>query len=337
MADYWLIASRKKKSDNKLDRDIDFFVCNVAQKDQQIEVEQYYHNLGLSIIPYGRNKVDVIVPEQYKLEPESSGLKMMLDILHRSRMQFPGMALGFIKRMLDEALKQCRERMVGGKQLIELDQVQYQISRIQSAFTIASAMCFRSSGKSGIAHDLSGESIEANTMKAFVTDLMQESSQAYMQLSGANGYRMNNIGGRGIMDSRPFQIFEGSNEMLYTQIAEMMYKSMKRTKELNIYKFLKNFALTDKSYRYFAKDIDLSLTTALSQRKLVDLGKVFSRIIALNFVLEMMEKGFREDLISNCIETLQLDVSLFISSFHSKNVTAPIQEYHQNSLWSDFV
>lgn len=49
-------------------------------------------------------------------------------------------------------------------------------------------------------------------------------------------------------------------------------------------------ALTD-TYRYFANNIDLTPTTALSQRKTVDLGKVFSRIIALHFVLKMMEKG----------------------------------------------
>lgn len=65
-------------------------------------------------------------------------------------------------------------------------------------------------------------------MKALVTDMMQESAQLYVQLSGAKGYRMSHIGGRGIMDSRPFQIFEGSNEMLYTQIAEGILKDMKK-------------------------------------------------------------------------------------------------------------
>src|SRR5690606_39125438 len=101
-----------------------------------------------------------------------------------------------------------------------IDQVQYQLSRIQSAFTICSAMCAHSSNMSGIEHNLASEGIEANSMKAVVTDLMQESAQLLVQLSGAQGYRTTHIGGRGIMDSRPFQIFEGSNEMLYSQIAD---------------------------------------------------------------------------------------------------------------------
>ncbi len=337
MADYWLITSRKKESDGKLNRDIDFFICDVAQKNQQIEVTQFYNNLGLHLIPYGENKVDIIVPEAFKLEAKSSGLKMMLDVLHRSRMQFPGMAVGFIKRMLDEAIKHCNERVVGGKKLNTLDQVQHQISKIQSAFTIASAMCFRSSTKSSIENDLSGEGIEANTMKAFVTDLMQEASQTFMQLSGANGYRMNNIGGRGVMDSRPFQVFEGSNEMLYTQIAEMMGKLMKRKKEFNLYKFLKEFPLTEKSCAYFKKDIDFTLITDLSQRKMVDLGKIYSRIIAADFVLEIQKNGFRKDLVSNCLEIIQAEVSILVSSFRAHNTVIPVVAYREKGSWYDLV
>ncbi|RNI40174.1 acyl-CoA dehydrogenase [Hanamia caeni] len=337
IADYWLITSREKNANGELNRDIDFFICDVSKERQQIVVEQVYNNLGLELIPYGRNRVDILVPEQNKLVPQTSGLKMMLDILHRSRLQFPGMAMGFIKRMLDEALQQCNQRIVGGKKLIELDEVQYQVSQIQSAFTVVSAMCFRSSYVSGIEHDLSAEGIEANSMKAYITDLMQESSQTYTQLSGANGYRISNIGGRGIMDSRAFQIFEGSNEMLYTQIGEMIAKLMKRKKESNIYRFLKEFNLTQKACSFFKKDIDFNLAAGISQRKMIDLGKVFSRIIASNFVIEMGEKGFRNDLVTNCINMIKADVSTLISSFHAENTVTPVENYKEKSQWFDLV
>src|SRR5699024_5533069 len=79
MADYWLITSRKKDDEGKLSRDIDIFVCEVSQENQQIVVEEIFNNLGLKLIPYGLNKVDIIVPEENKLIPKSSGIKMMLD------------------------------------------------------------------------------------------------------------------------------------------------------------------------------------------------------------------------------------------------------------------
>ena len=337
MANYWLMTSREKGPGGALNRDIDFFICDESKEEQKIVVEQLYNNLGLELIPYGKNIVDIVVPAEQKLIPESSGLKMMLDILHRSRLQFPGMAMGFIKRMLDEAIRQCNTRIVSGKKLIELDQVKYQIAQIQSAFTVVSSMCFRSSGVSGIENDLSAEGIEANSMKAYVTDLMQESSQTFTQLSGANGFRISNIGGRGIMDSRAFQIFEGSNEMLYTQIGEMIAKLMKRKKEMNIFNFLKEYNLTENACTFFKNEIDFTLMAGISQRKMIDLGKVFSRIIASNFVLEMGEKGFRSDLVNNCLNTIKVDVAMLIRSFHTENLVTPIEDYNENSLWYDFV
>ncbi|PKQ62670.1 acyl-CoA dehydrogenase [Labilibaculum manganireducens] len=336
LADYWLITSRHQKQDGQLGRDIDFFICDVTQKNQQVVVEEYYDNLGLYMIPYGKNKLDLQIPKNFKLNPETTGIKMMLDILHRSRMQFPGMGLGFIKRLMDEALNQCKNRIVGGKSLISYDQVQFQISKIQSAFTICSAFCSRSSTKSSIENDLSADGIEANSVKTIVTDLMQESAQTLVQLSGAKGYRLSHIGGRGIVDSRPFQIFEGANEMLYTQISEMVIKLMKKKKEFNLFQFLKNFDLTTKASEFFKKQTDFSLNTDLPQRKLVDLGRAIGRIVSAGLVIDLAEKGFRKDLIENCLSSLQQDISNLIYSYHNSSKITSVDEYQDGSSWLEF-
>src|SRR5690606_32865622 len=182
MANFWLIASRKELGNGELARDIDFFVCDVSKEKQEIVVKELFDNAGLYMIPYGLNKLDLELPASSKLNPETTGIKMMLDILHRSRLQFPGMGMGFIKRMLDEAVNHCKNRMVGAGNLFSMDQVQYQLSRIQSAFTICSAMCVRSSEISGIENNLAGEGIEANSVKAVVTDIMHECAQILVQL-----------------------------------------------------------------------------------------------------------------------------------------------------------
>lgn len=333
LADYWLITSRKKNENGDLARDIDFFICDVTQKNQQVVVEEYFDNLGLYMIPYGTNKLDLHIPEKFKLEPESTGVKMMLDILHRSRMQFPGMGLGFIKRLMDEAINQCKTRIIGGRNLLSFDQVQHQISKMQSAFTICSALCIRSSEKSGIENNLASDGIEANSIKTVVTDLMQESAQTLVQLSGAKGYRLSHIGGRGIVDSRPFQIFEGANEMLYSQISDLFIKLMKKKKELNLFSFLKDFDLTSKSSEFFKKEINFSLNFDLPQRKMVDLGKALSRIVTAGFVIDLEDKGFRKDLIDNCLISLQQDISNLINSFNSNKGISSIEDYQQGSSW----
>lgn len=336
-AEFWLLTARQKTDTGNLQRDIDFFVCDVNAPGQQIKVEEFYENLGLYMIPYGRNHIDVKIPVSYKLQPHSTGVKLMLDLLHRSRMQFPGMAMGFIQRMLDEAIAHCKQRFVGGKSLFHYDQVQQRLSRLQASYTICSAMCANSSEKAGIDVDLVPHGLEANAVKSVVTDLMQESAQSLVQLVGAKAYRINHIGGRGTADSRPFQIFEGSNDILYAQISESLIKLMKRAKESNLYQFLKNYDLSDKAADYLKEITNFNIDFQMQQRKLVEMGRVMGRIISLNQLLDLAGKGFRKDLIDGGITMLQQDISRLIANFSFNNKTEVIEEYNENSSWLSFV
>jgi acyl-CoA dehydrogenase len=336
MADYWLMTSRQKNEAGELGRDIDFFICDAQQPNQHIHVEEYYNNIGLYPIPYGKNIIDIQVPEQFKLVPESTGLKLIMDLLHRSRLQFSGMGMGFIHRLLDEAIKHTNSRIVSGKSLMSLDNIQHQIAKIQSAFTVSSAMCWKSSKISGIEHNLASEAVQANSMKAYITDLMQESAQTFTQLSGANGYKVESLGSRGIVDSRPFQIFEGSNEMLYTQISEMVLKIMTRKKIMNLSEFLSNYELTKNVTDYFKSVLNFTTDLNIAQRKMVDLGKIISRVVSANNVVEMGLKGFRQDLIKESLETIKHEISMLVSSFKFNSKVTPIEEYKDNSSWLAF-
>jgi len=336
MADYWLITSRNKEETGELNRDIDFFICDVQQPNQRIQVKEYYNNIGLYPIPYGKNILDIQVPSQFKLKPESTGLRLMMDLLHRSRFQFPGMGMGFIRKMLDEAIKHSTSRFVGGKPLMALDEVRHQIAKIQSAFTISSAMCARSAAYSGIENNLASAAVEANSIKAYITDLMQESAQTLTQLFGGNGYKAENVGSRGILDSRPFRIFEGPNEMLYTQISEKVLKLMSRKKTLNLSEFLKTYDLTEKSADYFNSLLDFKLDITMPQRKIVDLGKIISKVVSADYVVALGAKGFRADLIRDSLETIKHEISMLVSSFKFQTKVSPIEEYQDNSSWLSF-
>ena len=335
-ADFWLLTARQQSNSGDLQRDIDFFICDVSAPGQKIEVEEIFENLGLYMIPYGRNRIDVKIPAIQKLEPETTGVKMMLDILYRSRMQFPGMGMGFIKRMLDEAIKHCKQRFVGGKSLISYDQVQERLSKLQASYTICSAMCANSSEKAGLDVDLVPHGIEANAVKSVVTDLMQDAAQSLLQLVGAKAYKLNHIAGRGTADSRPFQIFEGSNDILYAQISEGIVKLMKRAKENNLFHFLKTYDLTSNASDFIKDHINFNVNFQMPQRKLVELGKIVGRIISMNQVLKIKDKGFRKDLADIGITTLQQEISALISVFSFKNEKEVIDDYEDNSFWLNF-
>ncbi len=336
-ADYWLLTARKKTATGDLMRDIDFFVCNVNGPGQQIVVEEFYENLGLYMIPYGRNRIDVKIPTLQRLVPHSSGIKMMLDLLHRSRMQFPGMATGFVQRMLDEGLAHCRDRLVGGKSLTDYDQVQHRLARLQGAFTICSAMCHHSSHRTDISNDLAPHGLEANAIKTVATDLMQEASQSLLQLVGAKGYRLDHIAGRGTVDSRPFQIFEGSNDILYIQIAEAVLKLMKRASEYNLHRLLASLDLTRRAAEQTKKPLDIEIQPQLAQRKLTELGRVIGRAITLGFVIDLGDNGFRADLIENALSMLKQDIAAQMGAYANDNPALVVTEYQENSAWLELV
>jgi alkylation response protein AidB-like acyl-CoA dehydrogenase len=334
MADFWILTARKRTDSGNLMRDIDMFICDVHAPQQNIVVEEYFENLGLYQIPYGRNHLDVFIPEEQKLIPKTTGIQMMLDLLHRSRFQFPGMGLGIIKRMLDEAISHTKSRLVGNKSLFDYDQVQNRLTRLQANFTICSAFCLRSGEIAGVENDLSSLGLEANITKSVASDMMQESAQSLLQLVGAKGYQINHIAGRSVVDSRPFQIFEGSNDILYNQIAESVLKLMKTAKEKSLYGFLKGYA-TNAADR-LKELVNFDVEAPLVQRKLVEFGQVISRIVSMDLVLYLEAKGFRKDLIDNTLIVLKQEISHLINTFQFVNNTQVVVDYEENSFWLDF-
>jgi alkylation response protein AidB-like acyl-CoA dehydrogenase len=336
-ADFWLITARRQGGDGELGRDIDFFVADMNRPEQMVEVEEFYENLGLYMIPYGRNHVDIRVPEEHRLQPESTGIKMMLDTLHRSRIEFPGMGMGFLQRILDEALSHCKERSVGGEPLIHYDQVERRIAEIQAAFTACSAMCLHTSEHAGTENNLAGEALTANSVKTVVTDLMQDAAQSLLQLMGGKGYRLDNVAGRSVVDSRPFQIFEGSNDVLYQQISEAMLKSMRRMKERNLQRFLADHDLTARAVEYFGDALSFEVDQSLSQRKLVELGRALGRIVTMELVIELGDRGFRSDLISNCLQVFRTEVDRLLAGYHRGEQTGIVEDYVDGSAWLDYV
>ena len=334
-ADFWLITARKSNKNGELGRDISFFIHDSRRGG--IEVEEYYKNLGLYMLPYGRNSIDITVPEEYKLQPKSVGIKMMLDVLHRSRLQFPGMGIGFLKRMMVEGINHCKQRSVGGQSLFNYDQVKKRLNKLQSSFTICSAMCAYTSTNVPIDRDVSDMSLTANAIKTYTTDLMQQAANSLLQLTGAKGYRLDHIAGRALIDSRPFQIFEGSNDILYQQISESVLKNMRRLKLKNLSTFLDDFQLTQRASGYFSELLDFKISNSLAQDRMVELGRILSRVISLEFTLRLGEKGFNQRMIDNAVKTLRTDVERMVATFVNDHQQDVVENYEESSSWLESI
>ncbi|SIQ14827.1 Acyl-CoA dehydrogenase [Alkalispirochaeta americana] len=334
-ADFWLLTARGETPRGDLERSISFFVWE--RSFGGITVEERYNNLGLSMIPYGRNHLDTVVPESHRLHSPGSGLVMLLDLLHRSRLQFPGMALGFLHRLLDEAILHTRNRQVGGRSLMQYDQVQDRLAEIQAFHTTAAALCVYSSQAASVSRDCSSDGIAANAVKTVVTDMMQQGAQSLLQLFGATGYRKDHIAGQALVDSRPFQIFEGSNDILYHQITEAILKALKKSGEHQLGRFLGTYPLTAAATPDLGQVLNFSPSPAMDQRKRVALGRALGRIICLNQVLALGDRGYRPDLIDNAVAVLKEEIHVLLAVYTGKTRTTLVEEYHDGSNWLDYL
>jgi alkylation response protein AidB-like acyl-CoA dehydrogenase len=316
-ADYWLITAREKDEKGDLGRDIGFFIHDTSNGG--IEVEEVFQNLGLYMLPYGRNRIEIQVPESHRLQPKTTGVTMMLDLLHRSRHQFPGMATGFLRRMLDEGVQHCKTRHIGGSSLFNYDQVKERLAHLQSYFTVSSAMSYFTSSNIPLEKDTSRFDLTANSIKSVVTDYMQSAAQNLLQLMGAKGYKVDHIAGRSLTDSRPFQIFEGSNDILYQQISESVLKMMRKTPSTSIYDFLKNYSHTEKAAGYFKDVLNFNIDYKMAQRKMVELGQAVGRMVSMNMTIELGLSGFNQEMVSNSLAVLQKEIRMILSGYSFNN------------------
>ena len=325
-ADYWLLTARPATADGGLRRDVDFFIADSNARGQAVTVEELYPNLGLRMIPYGRNRIDVELPESSRLQPTSTGIKMMLDTLHRSRLQMPGMGMGYLRRLFDEALDHCRERFVGGRPLVDYDQVRARLVRLQAFVTGTAGMCLNTSETAGVDRDLFGDGLKANAFKTVVTDWMQEAAQSFAQLSGAEGYREDHLAGRSIVDSRPYQIFEGSNDILYQQVTESVVKAMRRLKQADLGTYLRTEPLTSRAAETLGDALSFDVDWSMPQRKLVDLGRAISRLVTMEVTIELGERGHPAELVRAMLEEMRTEVRSILETYRSRGLTALVED-----------
>ena len=111
-------------------------------------------------------------------------------------------------------------------------------------------------------------------------------------------------------------------------------KLLKSARESSFYQFLKGYA--SHAAERIKELVRFDLSSEFSQRKLIELGKVISRIVSMDLVLYLEEKGFRKDLIENTLIILKQDISTLLNTFHFENNAQVIVEYKEDSNWLDF-
>jgi alkylation response protein AidB-like acyl-CoA dehydrogenase len=220
-AEHWLVAARNIQGD-RLTRNLK--VLYVPLSSPGVAVNTYFDTLGLQPITYGETQFsDVAVPDAHNLTPRgTSALRVLYDTLFRSRMGIPAIASGLCKRLADEVATRASGRVVFGQPIAKFDQVQFRLSTIRSLSQINHCLWRFTADWMDQHDDVSGDYILVNAIKVVSSESMAEASDSAMQIFASAGYKRNHLVGRAYVDSRPFQIFEGSNDVLHDNTFEVV-------------------------------------------------------------------------------------------------------------------
>lgn len=281
-ADHWLVAAREKKQ-GKLSHAMSLFYC----PSQFVHLEEAYPNLGNCIIPYGLNRVEAEIPDSYRLRSSTlNSTQMFSDILYRSRLMMVSIAEGFLRRVLEEIQAYSQKRIIYPEvTLSELELPQYRIATIQSSWFVANKLCDYVGDLLSVHPDLHQFHLESSSIKAVITDLMVESVDMALQLMGPNGYRLDSVIGRGFVDARPFQILEGSNDILYMQNTDtLLYQTPKELTSLG--DKLNAHPATQVAMQGLPEEVfQIETTLIVTQPQKYAVGKAIGYIVVLGIIL----------------------------------------------------
>jgi alkylation response protein AidB-like acyl-CoA dehydrogenase len=312
VGEYWLVSARKARDTGALGREVDFFIVRSDQSGYQFE--QFYPAAGLAAITYGLTRFDVHVPAENKLCGPHTNIRIMYDILNRSRISISAIAAGATRRLVDETVRWCAGRVVFGQPLAAYEQVQHRLAAMQAASTICHAAC-AFAGALLDAHqapELFFEMLVANIVKVTTTDLLQMAAQSGVQLRGGQGFRRDHYTGKAFTDSRPFQIFEGSNDVLYEAIAAQLIGEARKLGLATLHETLaRHPALPPPA---LPADLlrDLPMATADSQIDRVLFGKLISRYATIGILQAAAPApALRPELVDSAIAYLRAECEGF--------------------------
>jgi hypothetical protein len=100
---------------------------------------------------------------------------------------------------------------------------------------------------------------------------------------------------------------------------------------------MKGYDLTNRAADYVKELMNFNLDMEMSQRKTVEMGKVIGRIISMNQVLDLAQKGFRKDLIEGALIMLRQDIATLMAGFSFDDKSSVIEDYQEKSDWIQFV
>ena len=301
-AHWWLVGAKREDRGR---REYGFFVVKRSEGFRTVE---RYDPLGLKVVDYGVNEIDVVVPRHRRINGQRGNLSSMVEILMASRSIMAAMGCGFLRRISREAHAYADSRQIGPAPLSAIRFARYRLAAIDTSYTVAEALNHYLRTVLDLKADMTPAFPAVQAIKTVVTERMVSAAQHYQQLAGGEGYRCGsptNIAGQAFLDSRVFTIFDGNNDLLSQQLAEY---SLGRLAGRPLSGFLADWPLTAPAVTTLRLDLSF-LDQPLQQEHMVLAGRAIAYLFAVTQVMKWaVETGADPGRARSAIEFLKTDI-----------------------------
>jgi len=162
---------------------------------------------------------DVRVPISNTIGDPNRGFQQQMNQFQDERMVVVVTAPVTARRLWDETLRHCQQRMLFGKPLAKMQVTQFKLVELMIQITAAQQFSYRC-----IRQMVRGEdaTLDISMAKVFATTMSQLVATSCMQLFGGAGYCWENPAARAFVDSRLASIGGGADEVMKQVVAKML-------------------------------------------------------------------------------------------------------------------
>ncbi|XRQ04486.1 acyl-CoA dehydrogenase family protein [Actinomadura welshii] len=305
-AHWWLVVAKHAHR-----REYGYFVVH---RGEGFRTVQLYEAVGLKLLDYGINDIDVTVPRHRRIDAEASGMSLG-DLFMASRSLLAAAGSGFLRRVSREARAYADGRQIGRKPQSRIRFVRYRLAAIDASHTICEAFSHYLRTELDFKGDMAHAYPAVQALKTVATERIVSAAQHYQQLAGGEGYRCGsptNIAGQAFLDSRVFTVFDGNNDMLSQQLTA--YCLVRRSGR-PLSGFLADWPLTAAAVAALRTDLTF-LDQRLDQEHQVLAGRVIGYLFAVAQVLKWAgETGAAPGRIRSAVEFLRHDIAGVAAEF----------------------